>query len=133
VRFERDVGQGYESVFPETFSFRAERHDPAELYLRLEDLWTNPRRLSPAAGRRDAEELVLRLLAALPRVLAGVMDRLHDDESAAALTRVAEDVAVFAQIALRFVRDKGLLEHPRVRMADFHLVALASRARASVQ
>jgi hypothetical protein len=84
--------------------------------------------LSPAAGRRDAEELVLRLLAALPRVLAGVMDRLHDDESAAALTRVAEDVAVFAQIALRFVRDKGLLEHPRVRMADFHLVALASRA-----
>jgi hypothetical protein len=128
VRFERSVGDGYESVFPETFSFRADRHDPAELYLRLEDLWTNPRRLSPEAGRRDAEELVLRLLAALPRVLAGVMDRLHDDESAAALTRVAEDVAVMAQIALRFVRDKGLLEHPRVRMADFYLCALVSRA-----
>ncbi len=128
MRFERDVGQGYESIFPETFSFRAERHDPAELYLRLEDLWTNPRRLAPAAGRRDAEELVLRLLAALPRVLAGVMERLDDDESASALTRVAEDVAVFAQIALRFVRDKKLLEHPRVRMADFHLCALVTRA-----
>ncbi|MEN8183227.1 MAG: hypothetical protein ABFS46_11910 [Myxococcota bacterium] len=128
MRFERDVGQGYESVFPETFSFRAERHDPAELYLRLEDLWTNPRRLAPAAGRRDAEELVLRLLAALPRVLAGVMERLRDDDSSAALTRVAEDVAVFAQIVLRFVRDKQLREHPRVRMADFHLRALVSQA-----
>jgi hypothetical protein len=128
VRFERDAGQGYENVFPETFSFRAERHDPTELYLRLEDLWTNPRRLAPAAGRRDAEELVLRLLAALPRVLAGVLERLREDESEAALLRAAEDVAVFAQIALRFVRDKELADHPRVRMATFHLRALVSRA-----
>ncbi len=66
VRFERDSGHGFESVFPETFSFRAERHDPTELYLRLEDLWTNPRRLAPEAGRRDCEELVLRLLSAAP-------------------------------------------------------------------
>lgn len=128
VRFERDAGQGWENVFPETFSFRAERHDPTELYLRLEDLWTNPRRLAGAAGRRDAEELVLRLLGALPRVLAGVLERLRDDESETTLLRVAEDVAVFAQIALRFVRDKQLADHPRVRMAAFHLRALVAGA-----
>jgi hypothetical protein len=128
VRFERDAGQGFESVFPETFSFRAERHDPTELYLRLEELWTNPRRLAPEAGRRDSEELVLRLLGALPRTLAGVLERLRDDESEAALRRAAEDVAVFAQLALRFIRDKELAEHPRVRMAAFHLRALVVRA-----
>jgi hypothetical protein len=128
VRFERDTGHGFESVFPETFSFRAERNDPTELYLRLEDLWTNPRRLAPDAGRRDCEELVLRLLSALPRTLASVLDRLREDESEAALGRAAEDVAVFAQIAIRFVRDKQLEPHPRVRMAAFHLRQLVVRA-----
>jgi len=128
VRFERDTGHGFESVFPETFSFRAERHDPTELYLRLEDLWTNPRRLAPEAGRRDSEELVLRLLSALPRTLASVLDRLREDESEAALVRAAEDVAVFAQIALRFVGDKQLEQHARLRMAVFHLRELALRA-----
>jgi hypothetical protein len=128
VRFERDAGQGWENVFPETFSFRAERHDPTELYLRLEDLWTNPRRLAAAAGRRDAEDLVLRLLAALPRALAGVLDRLRDDESEAALERAAEDVAVFAQVVIRFVNDKQLDKHPRLRMAAFHLRQLVVRA-----
>jgi hypothetical protein len=128
VRFERDSGAGFENVFPETFSFRAERHDPAELYLRLEDLWGNPRRLGPDAGRRDCEELVLRLLSVLPRTLSGVLARLDQEASGPALLRAAEDVAVFAQIAIRFVRDKQLDEHPRVRMAAFHLRALAVRA-----
>jgi hypothetical protein len=128
VRFERDTGDGFESVFPETFSFRAERHDPAELYLRLEDLLTNPRRLAPEAGRRDCEELVLRLLSALPRTLAGVLERLRAAESEEALTRAAEDVAVFAQIAIRFVHDRQLEENPRVRMAAFHLRLLAVEA-----
>jgi hypothetical protein len=128
VRFERDTGAGFENVFPETFSFRAERHDPAELYLRLEDLWGNPRRLGPEAGRRDCEELVLRLLAALPRTLSSVLDRLRANESESALLRAAEDVAVFAQIALRFVRDKQLQDHPRVRMATFHLRQLVTQA-----
>jgi hypothetical protein len=128
VRFERDTGAGFESIFPETFSFRAERHDPTELYLRLEDLWTNPRRLAPEAGRRDCEELVLRLLSVLPRTLAGTLDRLSDGGSGEALARAAEDVAVFSLIAIRFLRDKELQEHPRVRMAGFHLRQLALRA-----
>jgi hypothetical protein len=128
VRFERDTGHGFESVFPETFSFRAAKHDPTELYLRLEDLWTNPRRMAPEAGRRDSEELVLRLLSNLPRTLASVLDRLREDESEAALLRAAEDVAVFAQIALRFIGDKQLEQHVRVRMAAFHLRELALRA-----
>jgi len=71
---------------------------------------------------------VLRLLAALPRVLAGVLDRLKDDESEAALLRAAEDVAVFAQVVIRFVNDKQLEKHPRVRMAAFHLRQLVVRA-----
>src|SRR5262245_3416888 len=128
VRFERDTGHGFENVFPETFSFRAARHDPTELYLRLEDLWTNPRRLALDAGRRDSEELVLRLLAALPRTLASVLDRLREDESEAALLRAAEDVAVFAQIVLRFIADKQLEQHVRLRMAVFHLRELVLRA-----
>ena len=128
VRFERDTGHGFESIFPETFSFRAAKHDPTELYLRLEDLWTNPRRMAPEAGRRDSEELVLRLLSNLPRTLASVLDRLREDESEAALLRAAEDVAVFAQIALRFIGDKQLEQHVRVRMAAFHLRELALRA-----
>lgn len=128
VRFEHDSGAGFESVFPETFSFRADRHDPTELYLRLEDLWTNPRRLAPEAGRRDCEDLVLRLLSALPGTLAGVLERLREDESESALLRAAEDVAVFAQIVIRFVNDKQLDKHPRVRMAAFHLRLLAVRA-----
>ena len=55
-------GVGQRSLEPEILD--APRHDPAELYLRLDDLWTNPRRLSPVATRRDTEELVTRLLAA---------------------------------------------------------------------
>ena len=30
VRFECDEGQGFASLFPETFSFRADRHDPSD-------------------------------------------------------------------------------------------------------
>ncbi len=121
VRFERDEGTGFQSVFPETFSFHADRHDPSELYLRLDDLWTHPRRLSPEASRRDAEELMLRLLGALPATLAGVLDRLAAGENRAAFLRACEDVAVFTQIVQRFLVDKALAELPRLRLAALHL------------
>jgi len=121
VRFERDAGDGFHSVFPETFSFHAARHDPAELYLRLDDLWTNPRRLSPDASRRDAEELMTRLLAALPGVLEAVLVRLAGGENRAAYLRACEDVAVFSAIAQRFVIDKALAQTPRLTLAALHL------------
>lgn len=128
VRFERDRGEGPEPLFPEVFSFHADRHDPAELYLRLEDLWTNPARLAPEASRRDAEELVLRLLAALPWNLASVLDRLEGAESGGAFLRACEDVAVFGQVVGRFLCDKGLADHPRLAMAEPHLRKLVLRA-----
>ena len=121
VRFERDDGSGYQSVFPETFSFHAARHDPTELYLRLDDLWTNPRRLSADASRRDAEELMTRLLAALPATLAGVLERLAAGENRAAHLRACEDIAVFTLIAQRFLVDKNLAQLPRLQLASMHL------------
>ena len=128
VRFERERGEGFERLFPETFSFHAERHDPVELYLRLDDLWTHPRLLAPSASRREAEDLVVRLLAALPAHLDAVLDRLETGENRAALVRASEDVAVFGQVAQRFVSDKSLAEHSRLRLACFHLRKVVLRA-----
>ncbi len=121
VRFERDAGDGFHSVFPETFSFHAARHDPAELYLRLDDLWTNPRRLSPDASRRDAEELMTRLFAALPDTLERVLARLHGGENRPAYLRACEDVAVFSAVAGRFLADRNLAQTPRLSFAALHL------------
>ena len=53
VRFELDAGDGFERIFPETFSFHARRHDPSELALQLDDLLARPRLISPSANRRD--------------------------------------------------------------------------------
>jgi hypothetical protein len=121
VRFECDAGEGFHSVFPETFSFHASRHDPAELYLRFDDLWTNPRRLSPDASRRDAEELMTRLFAALPATLESALARLHAGENRAAHLRACEDVAVFTAILQRFLVDKNLAQLPRLELAALHL------------
>ena len=121
VRFERDAGDGFSSVFPETFSFHAARHDPAELYLRLDDLWTNPRRLSPDASRRDAEELMTRLFEALPATLESALARLGAGENRAAYLRACEDIAVFSAIAQRFLADKELAQLPRLLFAALHL------------
>ncbi len=120
VRFERDSGDGFESVFPETFSFHAERHDPAELYLRFEDLWNQPTMLSPQAGKRDCEEVVLQLLQALPGTLDQVLAQLSETGNEAASLRASEDVAVMGQVALRFINDKGLSDRRRLEMARFH-------------
>jgi hypothetical protein len=54
VRFEVDEGEGFRRVFPETFSFHRERHDPAELSLQLDDLLRKPQLLSMRAHRRDS-------------------------------------------------------------------------------
>jgi len=128
VRFERESGGDFVGVFPETFSFHPDRHDPAELYLRLDDLWSNPARITPEANRRDAEEAMIRLLAALPEYLSGILDRLEASGPSAPLRRVCEDVAVFGQLTCRFISDKGLDDHPRLRIPRFHLRKLVLRA-----
>ena len=131
MRFERDTGQGLEPVFPEVYSFHAERHDPAELLLQLEDLWSNPRLLSPDATRRDAEELLGRLLLALPSYLEGLLDRFEASDPAF-FVRLCEDVAVLLEVVRRFVRDKGLEEQTRLRLASFHLSKLLLRVLVTV-
>ena len=41
VRFELDDGEGFQRIFPETFSFHLDRHDPSELRMQLDDLLRN--------------------------------------------------------------------------------------------
>jgi hypothetical protein len=127
VRFERESEGTFIRVFPETFSFHPERHDPAELYLRLEDLWSNPTRTAPEANRRDSEDAMMRLLAALPGYLSGIVDHFEAGGPSASLQRVCEDVSVFAQLVSRFIAEKGLEEHPRLRNARFHIRKLTLR------
>jgi len=129
VRFERDTGAGFERVFPETFSFHAERHDPAELYLQLDDLSRKPQLLAIRANRRDAEVLVSRLALGVPRYLERLLDRLESEGlDGDALSRVYEDVALLAQILSRFVSDRAAEERPGLRMAGFHLRKLVFRS-----
>jgi hypothetical protein len=130
VRFERDAGEGFVRIFPETFSFQPERHDPAELYLQLDDLARKPRLLSPRARRRDAEVLLARLLLGVPRYLERVLDRLEAEGRLPqrAMDQVYEEVALLAQIVARFVADRGEEEGPGIRVAGMHLRKLAFRA-----
>jgi hypothetical protein len=129
VRFERDCGEGFVRVFPETFSFRHERHDPAELYLQLEDVWTKPQLLSPRASRRDAEDVMARLAGALPGYLGRVMDRLEAQAGVDSriLTQVYEDAGLLALVMGRFLADKQL-DAERLRTSGFQLRKLALRA-----
>jgi hypothetical protein len=128
VRFERDAGDGFARVFPETFSFHAARCDPAELYLQLDDLERKPRLLSPRANRRDAQTLASRLLLAAPRYLERLLGRLEGEGrlEPAALTRVYQDVALVTQVLQRFLGDRGE-ESRGLRLASFHLRKLLLR------
>ena len=129
MRFEVDAGEGFRNVFPETFSFHAERHDPAEINLQLDDLAKKPQLLSPRANRRDAEILCSRLLLGMPRYLERLIDRLEAEGRLreGPLARVYEDVAILAQIVSRFLSEQGG-EGPGIRMASFHLRKLAFRS-----
>jgi len=128
VRFERDAGEGFARIFPETFSFHASRHDPAELYLQLDDLARKPRLLGARANRRDAQTLVSRILLLAPRYLDRLLGRLEGEERlpAPTLTRVYQDVALVAQILQRFLGDRGE-ESRGLRLASFHLRKLLLR------
>jgi hypothetical protein len=130
VRFERDAGRGFERVFPETFSFRAGRYDPAEIYLQLDDLVRKPPLLSERASRRDAEILVSRLLLGAPRYFEHLLDRLESEGRVdeRTLTRVYEDVALLAQLMLRFLTSRGVEVSSGLRIAGFHLRKLVFRS-----
>ncbi len=123
VRFERDAGSGFERLFPETFSFHAPHHDPTELFLQLDDLLRKSRLIGPLAHRRDAHELVQRLLAEAPRYLKRICERLEDEGRLAGETRlrVHQDVALLAQILLRFLETRDLGESRSLRMAGYAL------------
>jgi hypothetical protein len=129
VRFELDAGEGFERVFPETFSFHPDRHDPAELMLQLDDLMNKSRLLSPNAHRRDSRELMTRLLAEAPRYLEGVLDRLEADGKLAGdvQLRLYQDLALLSQIFDRFIETRDLIERRSVRVAEFLLRKLTYR------
>ena len=123
VRFEVDRGEGFERIFPETFSFHPQRHDPTELFLQLDDLLRKARVIHPEANRRDSRELVRRLLAAVPTYLDGICEELDvqgrlDDRTR---LRMHQDVALLSQLLLRFSETRDLEQTRPIRMAGFAL------------
>jgi len=140
IRLETDAGGEYQRIFPETFSFDPDRHDPAELYLQIEDLWSKPQLLAPNATRRDCESLVPRLLAAIPAYLARLFDLFLQEcecerkgkegpsPAANILAGICRDIAVLAPTLLRFIREKELDAEVPVRLAAYHLRKLRYRA-----
>lgn len=131
IRFERDSGEGFVHGFPETFSFHPGRHDPAELHLQLEDLWSRPALTSPVAAKRDAEEVVRRLCAAAPRYFERILDRLEREAEAdggLAPARVYEDLHLLTRVFARFVEDRELHDTRDLLEAALLLRKLAWRA-----
>ena len=130
LRFERETPEGFVPLFPETFSFHLDRHDPFELQLQFEDLWSDPRRLDAAATRRDSQDLVRRMLAGAPGYVEAVLDQLAQGGrlSGAASVRVHADAVVLARVVARFLREKELESHPETRFTRFHLRKLVWRA-----
>jgi hypothetical protein len=123
VRFERDDGSGFVSLFPEIFSFHRERHDPTELSLQLDDLLRKPHLISPQAHQRDSSELMGRLLAQAPRYIEATVTRLETQANleAAARVRIHQDVALLCQLMLRFIDNHELPDQRPVRVASFLL------------
>jgi hypothetical protein len=123
VRFECDRGDGYQRVFPETFSFHADRHDPAELFLQLADLAEKPQLLSDLARRRDCELLTARLLLGAPRYLERVLHQLEADTrlDPKRLEQIYADLALLSEVMGRFASGRDTEDHPGLRIALFHL------------
>lgn len=134
VRFEREEGEGFVPIFPETFSFREDRHDPAELFLQLEDLSNKPGLLSPHANSRDARRLVARLVSEAPRHLEQILARLASlpNLPEPARSKVQEDLALLSQILLRFIRTHELETQRPIRVASHLLRKLRYRCLLAV-
>ena len=136
-----DRGDGFERVFPETFSFHEGRHDPNELYLQLDDLLRRTRLLHPHANRRDSRELVRRLLAAAPVYLDEICADLGAEGQLDETMRLRfhQDVALLAQLLARFTETADLEQTRPLRMAGHVLrrrmyrsleILMAGRVRA---
>ncbi len=123
VRFERDDGEGFASLFPETFSFHSGRHDPSELSLQLDDLLRKPRLLSGRAHLRDSQEVVKRLMSEAPRYIESVCTRLDNEVALEPerRARVHQDVALLCQLMLRFIETHELGDTRPVRVGSFLL------------
>ncbi len=128
IRFECDRGDGYQRLFPETFSFHGERHDPAELFFQLDDIMNRPELLCPRANRRDAQELVTRLLSQAPRYLEGLEGRILSRLPESARLRFQQDLALYCQIAERFLETRELAGERRARVAIYLMRKLSFRA-----
>jgi hypothetical protein len=130
VRFECDRGQGFEALFPETFSFHAARHDPTELFLQLDDLLRKPQLLTPRAHRRDALDLVTRLLPGAAHYLERMSSRLESEGRlrGSARLRFHQDLAVLAQVMMRFLESREFSEGQQTRVADALLRKLMFRS-----
>lgn len=129
LRFERDRGAGFERIFPETFSFHASRHDPAELYLQFDDLARKPELLAPRANARDCELLIARLMLELPRYLERLIGRLEREQriEGARLTAVYEDMALLSRLVSRFLGEHSMADRPGIGTALLHLRKLSFR------
>jgi hypothetical protein len=127
-------GARYTRLFPETFSFHPQRHDPAELILQLDDLLRKPRLLAPGANRRDSQELTARVLSQAPRYLEGLLARLETEGRLEARTRwrVLQDVALLSQLLWRFLETRELDDRRSLRVARFHLRKLVYRCLAEL-
>lgn len=124
VRFEiAKDGAEFERVFPETFSFHAARHDPTELFIQLEDLLTKTQMLGARASARDARNLMIRLLSGAPRYLDGLCQHLESANRLRpdARLRFHQDIALLAQILLRFSETHDLGENRQLRIAGYTL------------
>ncbi len=124
VRFEIAQGDAdFERIFPETFSFNATRHDPTELFLQLDDLLTKTRLLGSGASARDVRNLMARMLSEAPHYLDGLCQHLEESGRLRADARVRfhQDVALLAQILLRFVETHELDGGRQLRVAAFSL------------
>lgn len=121
IRFEIDRGEGYQRLFPETFSFHRTQHDPAELFFQLDDIVNKPELLSPNARRRDTNELGVRLVTQVPHYLEALAAEVAPRLAEAPRLRFHQDMALFCQIASRFLVAREFTEQRRGRVAMLHM------------
>jgi len=128
IRFEVDRGEGFERIFPETFSFHRDLHDPMELLFQLNDLVNRPELLSPRARSRDSRELVARLVALAPIYLDDLAKAVAPRLPEAARLRFYQDLGLFCQLAGRLLITQQFNDERRGRIALLALRKIVYRS-----